>query len=79
MNIPPEIAADPKRKAEFERGFYDALRCVAHERIERDYGPAALSTLPQGDERGKPPPGADALSWPHKRVGYQLPDFFHEV
>ena len=79
MNIPPEIAADPKRRAEFERGYYDAMRCIAHARLERDYGPAALSRLPEGDERGKPPPGPEAMTWPHKRVGWHPLDLFRDA
>ena len=36
--------------------------------------PAALSRLPEGDERGKPPPGPEAMTSPHKRVGWHSLD-----
>lgn len=59
---------------------------AASEMIDNRHGPvnigtaslAALSRLPEGDERGKPPPGPEAMTWPHKWVGWFPLDLFHE-
>ena len=78
-DVPVDIRArGPEAVQEYENGHYAGARWVACQRLRDDYGPAALSRLPEGDERGKLPPGPEALTWMRKAVGYQLPDLFHE-
>ena len=38
--------------------------------LRHEYYYTALSTLPEGDERGQPPPGMEAWMWPHSEVGF---------
>ena len=79
FEIPPDvIAKGPEAVADFERGAWWMVRIIAHDRIEKEYGPAGLSTLPEGDERGQPPPGPEALTWMREAVGWYPLDFFHE-
>ena len=78
-DVPVDIRArGPEAVEECENGYYAGARWIACQRLHDDHGLAALSRLTGGDERGQRPPGTDALLWPHKRVGNQLPDFFHE-
>ena len=54
MEIPPDIPAKgPKAVADFEYGAYLMMRVIAKKSIEGEYGLAAPSTLPAGDERGQ--------------------------
>ena len=64
IEVPPDVRhKGPEAVAQYWEGAYLMMRIIAKKRIEEEYGLAADSLLPLGDERDEGRPPVECFEW----------------